>query len=213
MSITAKNNSNNFEITPAGNHIARCYSMIQIGTVKEEFKGEIKNLHKVRVTWELPLELHVFSPEKGEQPFSISKEYTLSMHEKAVLRGDLSSWRGKPFTDDEAREFDITRLLSVPCFLNVVHKVSKNGNVYANVAAITPLPKGTTCPPQVNDSFVFSYEQFENSKFEALPQWLKDKMVNTPEYLAAKGLQPIVAKGSSGKEYELPSDDISDLPF
>lgn len=32
MSITAKNTGNNFELTPAGNHIARCYSMIQLGS-------------------------------------------------------------------------------------------------------------------------------------------------------------------------------------
>lgn len=184
--------------------------MIQIGTVKEEFKGEVKNLHKVRVTWELPLELHVFSPEKGEQPFSISKEYTLSMHEKAVLRADLSSWRGKPFSEDEAKEFDITKLLSVPCMLNVVHKLSKNGNIYANVAAITPLPKGIVCPPQVNSSFVFSYEDFQDSKFDSLPQWLKDKMVNTPEYLNAKGLQPNKAETFGHTSAPLDTDD---LPF
>ena len=63
MSITAKT-GNNFELTPAGNHIARCYSMIEIGTVKEDFKGEVKNLHKVRITWELPLEQRVFRSEE-----------------------------------------------------------------------------------------------------------------------------------------------------
>lgn len=210
MGITAKNNSTTFELTPAGNHIARCYAMVQIGTVKEEFKGEVKNLHKVRITWELPLELHIFNQEKGEQPFSISKEYTLSMHEKAVLRADLSSWRGKAFTDDEAKAFDITKLLGVPCFLNVVHKVSKNGNVYAHVAAITPLPKGTSCPSQVNDSFVFSYEEFDDNKFNSLPQYLKDRMVNTQEYLQAKGLQinSFAPLDQQGKK-----DDTDDLTF
>ena len=41
MSITEKNTGNNVELTTAGNHIARCYSMIEIGTVKEDFKGEL----------------------------------------------------------------------------------------------------------------------------------------------------------------------------
>lgn len=216
MSITAKNTGNNFELTPAGNHIARCYSMIEIGTVKEDFKGEVKNLHKVRITWELPLEQRVFVPEKGQQPFSISKEYTLSMHEKATLRKDLSSWRGKPFTDDEARSFDVTKLLGIPCMLNVVHTVSStSGNTYANVAAITPMPKGTTCPPQINDSFEFNYAEFNETVFQSLPEYLRKKMEVTPEYLFAKGLKPADNGSAFGKE-SLPAagvNEIDDLPF
>jgi len=214
MSITAKT-GNNFELTPAGNHIARCYSMIEIGTVKEDFKGEVKNLHKVRITWELPLEQRVFVPEKGQQPFSISKEYTLSMHEKATLRKDLSSWRGKPFTDDEARSFDVTKLLGIPCMLNVVHTVSSSGNTYANVAAITPMPKGTTCPPQINDSFEFNYAEFNETVFQSLPEYLRKKMEVTPEYLFAKGLKPADNGSAFGKE-SLPAagvNEIDDLPF
>jgi len=218
MSITAKNNGNNFELTPAGNHIARCYSMVEIGTVKEEFKGEVKNLHKVRITWELPLELRTFNPDKGEQPFSISKEYTLSMHEKAVLRKDLSSWRGKPFSEDEAKAFDITKLLGIPCMLNVVHIVSsKSGNAYANVAAITPMPKGTQCPPQINDNFEFNYSDFEDTKFQSLPEYLRKKMEVTPEYLFAKGLKPADNGSAFGKQSVTEAftngSDTDDLPF
>lgn len=218
MSITAKNNGNNFELTPAGNHIARCYSMIEIGTVKEEFKGEVKNLHKVRVTWELPLEQRTFNPDKGEQPFSISKEYTLSMHEKAVLRKDLSSWRGKPFTEDEAKAFDVTKLLGIPCMLNVVHIISsKSGNAYANVAAITPMPKGVSCPPQINDTFEFNYNDFEDTKFNGLPEYLRKKMEVTPEYLFAKGIHPADTGNAFGKTSapaeSFANDGIDDLPF
>lgn len=208
MGITARNDSTNFEIVPAGNHVARCYGMVDIGTVKEEFKGEIKSLHKVRITWELPLELKAFVPEKGEQPYSISKEYTLSMYETAVLRRDLSSWRGKPFSEDEAKAFDITKLLSVPAMLNVTHKISKAGKEYALVSAITPIPKGLVCPPQVNQTFVFSYEDFEDSKFQALPEYLRKRMIDTPEYLNAMGLQPIQQESFSNH----PAGD-SDLPF
>lgn len=206
MGITARNDSTNFEIVPAGNHVARCYGMVDIGTVNEEFKGEIKSLHKVRITWELPLELKVFVPEKGEQPYSISKEYTLSMYETAVLRRDLSSWRGKPFSEDEAKAFDITKLLSVPAMLNVTHKISKAGKEYALVSAITPIPKGLVCPPQVNQTFVFSYEDFEDSKFQALPEYLRKRMIDTPEYLNAMGLQPV-------QQESINSNDNSDLPF
>jgi hypothetical protein len=180
--ITAKTSEKTYELVPAGSHIARCIQMIEIGTVEDTFQGEAKRLHKVRITWELPLEKKVFKQEQGEMPFIISKEYTLSMHEKATLRKDLSSWRGRGFTDEEASAFDITKLLGVPCMINVVHQVSKNGGVYASVAGLSPLPKGLTCPDQINPTFVLSYDAWDWKKFDSLPQWLKDKIVSTPEY-------------------------------
>src|SRR4051812_29825095 len=42
------------ELIPAGNYPARCYQMIQIGTVEELVMGETKVLNKVRIGWELP---------------------------------------------------------------------------------------------------------------------------------------------------------------
>src|SRR3990167_9222440 len=70
MSITAKNESKPIELAPAGNHIARCYSMVHIGTIKETIRGEVKELNKVRISWELPTEKKIFNSDKGEEPFS-----------------------------------------------------------------------------------------------------------------------------------------------
>ena len=98
MPITATNTQTQREPIPAGNYIARCYQMIEIGTVKETILGKDRISPKVRIGWELPTELKVFKEENGEQPCVISKEYTLSMAEKANLRIALKSWRGKDFS-------------------------------------------------------------------------------------------------------------------
>ena len=204
MSIVAEKNSTPRTLAPAGNHIARCYSMIHIGTVDTDYMGELKQLNKVQITWELPNELHVFKEENGEQPFVISKEYTLSMHEKANLRKDLESWRGKGFTEMEAESFDITNLLSIPCMLNVIHKTSQKGNDYATVSGITPVPKGLDCPEQINPSFEFNFfEEFGN--LEKLPEWLRDKIKKTPEYAFTMKQQ--------GGESDLTEKEDDDLPF
>ena len=207
--ITAKNTQEkrNYEPVSSGNHISRCVQMIEIGTVNTEYLGEPKQLHKVRITWELPLETKVFKEENGEQPFVLSKEYTLSMHEKSNLRKDLESWRGKPFTEDETKAFDITKLVGVPCMLNVIHE-EKKGNVYANIASITPLPKGMVCPPQVNPSFVLSYDNFDFAKFNGLPTWLKEKMEATPEFQKVKSPATVKEGVETGL---LPTSD--QLPF
>jgi len=173
------------KVCPSGSHVARCYGMIELGTVKSEYLGETKHLHKVIIDFELPLETSVFREGEEEKPFVISKEYTLSFHEKSTLRAHLSSWRGKPFTDAEAANFDITKLVGVPAMVNVIHKASADGTkVYANIASISPMPKGLECPKQVNPSRILSYSNWNQEVFMGLPEWLADKISLTPEYQA-----------------------------
>lgn len=210
MPITAQNTGKTFELVPAGNHIARCFQMIEIGTMTEEVMGKPKRLYKVRVTWELPNEKKVFDAAKGEQPFSISKKYTLSMHEKSNMRKDLESWRGKGFTEDEAKSFDITKLLGVPCMLNVIHKTSQGGNQYAAISGISPLPKGFLCPQQVNSTFVLSYDDVDwDSKFNALPDYVKELIQATPEF--HKRLN--AGHNDVGDEPVIAGAQDDDLPF
>lgn len=206
--INATNSSQKRELIPSGNYIARCYSMIHIGTVTEEIMGEKKTLNKCRITWELPTELRVFSDDKGKQPMVISKEYTLSMHEKANLRRDLESWRGKSFTDEQAAKFDITKLLGVPCMLNIIHKTTKSGNDFATISNISTLPKGFNCPDQVNQNFEFNFDdKYSDEILESFPDFIKDKIKSSEEYRKLK--TDIV---------DLPGEDetteeTNDLPF
>lgn len=188
MSINATNTGFVRELIPAGNYVARCYSMIEEGTVTEFVMGKQVTAKKVRIGWELPTELKVFREEKGEQPLVISKEYTLSMNEKSNLRKDLKSWRGKDFTDDEARSFDITKLLGAVCMLNIIHKPSANDptKIYEQIAGITPLPKGFSAPDAINKLFVLSYDDFDEVAFESLPDFIKTKMKGSKEYQEMK---------------------------
>jgi len=213
MAITAKKGEGfERELIPAGNYVARCYKMIEIGTVPNEYMGETKMLHKVRIGWELPTELKVFNPEKGEQPCVIDKEYTLSLGEKANLRKDLQSWRGKAFTESEAEAFDITKLLGVPCMLNIIHVQGKKdtSKTYQAIGSVSPMPKGLECPPQINQTFTFEFDTFSQEKFDSLPDFIKDQIKTSEEFKALTN--PIAdAKNEPdpiGKEHE-----DSDVPF
>ena len=187
MAINATSNGTTArELIPTGNYIGRCFKMVHIGTIKEIILGEEKILNKVRIAWELPTEMRIFSDEKGEQPLVIDKEYTLSMHEKSNLRKDLKSWRGKDFSEAEALSFDVTKLMSVPCFINIIHKPSKKDptRFYEEIAGITPMPKGVTCPDQINPTFIFDYDNFDLDKFNSLPEFVRNKMITSVEYTA-----------------------------
>jgi len=208
MAINATNKGVKRELIPSGNYLARCYQMIELGTIKESFQGEDKMLHKVRIGWELPTEKKVFSEERGEQPCVISKEYTLSMNEKATLRKMLASWRGKDFTEAEAKSFDITKLLGVACMLNIIEKPSaKDASVvYNEIASVSPMIKGMDCPPQVNPSFVFELDNFDKAKFESLPDFIKDKIKTSEQY--AKLKSPTETHISSNHASSVEEDEI-----
>ena len=123
---------------PAGVHQAVCVDVIDLGMVKSTYEGKESLKHKVNIRWQID----EVDPEHEGRRFQVQKRYTLSLHEKAGLRKDLQSWRGKPFTAEEVKGFDVERLLGVNCQINVVHVTSSDGNVYGNVDAIMPLGKG-----------------------------------------------------------------------
>jgi len=68
---------------------------------------------------------------------------------------------------------------------------------------------------QINQNFEFNYGDFEDTKFQSLPEYLRKKMEVTPEYLFAKGLKPADNGSAFGKQSvtEAFSSDTDDLPF
>ena len=179
-------NSTPREPIAAGNYPARCYQMLQIGTVTEVINGEVKQLNKVRIGWELPTELKVFKEENGEQPLVISEEFNLSMHEKSSLRKMLASWRGKDFSEEEAKSFDITALLGKSCMINIIHKPSKKdpSRIYEKIGSVSNIPKGMNVPDQINKTIILSYDNFDYGIYNELPDFIKDKIKGSLEFAA-----------------------------
>lgn len=212
MPIIATTNSQPKELIPAGNYFARCYQMLQIGHVKEVIMGEVKTLNKVRIGWELPTETKIFNPEKGEQPCVISEEFTLSMHEKSNLRKLLASWRGKDFSIEEAGAFDITKLLGVPCMLNIIHKPGKQdpSKIYQKIGSVSPLPKGTNMPKQFNPTSLLQFDNFDYALYDSLPDFIKDKIKTSEEFIKLQN--PHVTDFTYSNVNEM-TEPIDDLPF
>lgn len=141
MPIIAKETGGEFVNAPPGTYAAICVDVVDLGMIETNYAGEVKSQHKIRLVWQLD------ENQPNGKPFMISKRYTLSLHEKAALRKDLESWRGRPFTDQERAGFDVEVLLAAPALLNVLHN-SNGGKTYANVAGIMKLPKSMFPPTQ-----------------------------------------------------------------
>jgi len=176
------NEGGDFKPVPAGTHMALCYRVIDLGTQTVQWQGDIKHQRKALLSWELPTE-----PMEDGRPFTISQRYTLSSHEKANLRRDLESWRGKRFTEADFGPggFDIKNVLGVPCLLGVIH-AEKNGKTYANIASISAPPKGMDIPKGANDHVYFSLEtdQFSAGVYESLSSGIRNVIAQSPEYQA-----------------------------
>lgn len=168
-----------FSPMPVGNHVAVCNQVVDLGqqrVVSQMYGDKVK--HQVWIRWETPEEQLEWEDRDGNKQIGnrvIGKTYTVSLHENANLRGDLESWRGRPFTQEELQGFDISKLLGAPCMVNVTH-TEKNGKTYANVAAITPLPKSLKDNPPQSEIGLLLYDDDNTSSFDELPEWLQKKV-------------------------------------
>lgn len=214
MGFIAKDSGGgDFKRVPAGAYIGRCYSLIDLGTQLTTGQYGDKMQHKIQIRWELfgedeqgqPLTVNV---DGKEMPLTISKSYTVSLHEKSALRRDLAAWRGKAFTDEEARSFDVSRLLGAYCMVNVTTSES-GGKTYSNVAGLTPLPGAlkNAKPDPVHDDVLFNLDEPDMEVFSKFHEKLQDAIKRSPEWAEATGSRHS-NKPSSGFD-----DMDDDIPF
>lgn len=194
MGFTASDSGGgNFKRVPQGVFIGRCYSLIDLGTQHTSGQYGDKFQHKIRIGWELfgeddagePLTIDV---DGKMMPLAISKSYTVSLHEKAGLRKDLAAWRGKDFTDDEAKAFDVSKLIGAYCMVNVTISET-NGKTYSNVGGLTPLPGAlkNAKPAPVHAHVIFDLDKPDMKVFSTFHEKLQDAIKKSPEWAQITG--------------------------
>lgn len=166
----------------AGLHPAVLVGLFDIGTHVDEQFGKAKR--KYVLQFELPDAPPVKREGQPEEPRCLSKTVTASMHPKGQLRPMIESWRGKAFaSDEEANQFDVSKVLGRACQLNVVHQV-KGDKTYANIGAVLPPSKGQPANAKTAPT-TFSVTQLthpDDLKVAELPEWLEKKVVNSEEW-------------------------------
>ena len=213
MSFIVEDKGGDFERCPSGMHLGRCYRIIDLGTQKSEYMGQVKYLHKVMLGWELHGTNDAGEPLKMKdgRPFGIFKNYTLSWSEKANLRLDLQSWRGKQFSQEEMRRFDLKTVLGVWCMLNIIDRVGTDGKTYTNVNGLTPVPsviKQAGLPAPVNKNELFNIGDPDMAMFETFSDNLKKKISSSPEWQKRNAPQ----NSAPTPDASYPDQD-DDIPF
>ncbi len=190
-------NSTSYDNAPAGPHVARLISIIDLGTQEGSYEGKPTQRRQNLFVWEIPDELR----EDGK-PHTIGKFYTQSVNEKSNLGKDLTSWLGKapvpPKTAEESVKFTndvIKPLLGKGCQIVVIENAD-TGKV--KVSSVIGLPKGTTLPKESAYPYVFfDLDAYDEEVFDNLTEWQKNTIMKSPEF--AK-----IMSGDSEEEPEIP---------
>ena len=207
MSLTVSSGGGDYESLKPGRYQAICYKIVDVGTRMESFKGgPEKKRTLVYLYWEVS---HIQMGNDGEEfwdeitmsdgrPFSIAKKYTASLNENATLHLDLKSWRGKPFTAEQLKSFDIDNLLGKTCELEVIGYQKQDGSDGVAVESVYKPDGGVKNVATINDKEAFDLDLYKleftgkscaDSKrmldiYYDLPDWMKDLIDNSIEMKA-----------------------------
>ena len=207
---------------PEGTYEAVCYAVIDLGThYSEAYK---KAAHKVLIQWEIP-ECRITVERGGKDvdlPRAVHRKYTMSLHKKATLRGDLEAWRGKAFTEAELAGFDLEAIAGASCMLGIVHETGMDGKTYANISNILALPrrKGQQRLQPENPVVTFAIPDLPKPGFaipDTLPDWVVEVIQQSEEW-TGKASRPAIAapvqiQDGHERTQEQEAEPVDNLPF
>lgn len=194
-----------WELTPSGLHKGRLAIVCEVG----EFDSEWGTKHKLYWSFQLT----ETKMEHEDRPFSVGEQLNISFGknnggEPSKLRGKIESWRGKGFTDEEAREgIDLKALVGTACMIHVTHEPDRKDptKVWPRINGIMEGKEEDT-PPLNGESIYFSWDNPGDES--VLPDFLQKKLGRFP------GSKEF---GGFGDLEEKPYDDTKglddDIPF
>ena len=193
------NESREFELVPPGTHTAVCILIADVGV---QPGGAFGPKHKIIFMFETPDN----RTSDSNKPLTITERHTASMNKKANMRLMLEGWRGAVFTDAEAGEFDVSKVLGRACLIGVVHNKTAD-KTYANITNVMALPKGMPVPKAENP--LIYYGPDDDSSYEKLPPWIKKLIDGQQAPPSREAIEDEMAAQAAGR------DDFEDssIPF
>lgn len=183
MAITASDNGGkNFTPVSAGCHFAICNMIADLGIQNTTYNGKAKSVPQIYMRFEVPDERVTYERDgkEIEAPRVIGITYTLSLSEKANLRKMLENWRGKAFTAEELKGFDVTVVAGKCCQIMVTHTTKPDGSVSAKITGVMGISKDQKERSKSAKSeigvMVYELDDPDPETHAKLPQWLKDKL-------------------------------------
>jgi hypothetical protein len=209
VTVKMDESTRSFTPCPVGTHHAVCVDVVDLGETVDQYQDQPARLvHKIALVFQTDDE----NAETGKRyepsiEFTIGTEYERgegvknTFGPKSKLRKMLGGWRGKPYTDEEARSgAPLHKLEGVNAMLNVLNKTSAQDRVYAVIDSISPPLKAL---PKIVPSNYTRSEHWARRKEEYARK--------VEEFKAAHPV-PVVAQNYENMPAAL-ADDSDSLPF
>ena len=184
-------------IQSPGQTLGKCFQVIDLGTQTGAYQGKPIIQRKIWISWETPKFRAEFSKEKGEQVMVISNEYTNSLDPKAGLRQMLDSWFAKPI--DKMPVERAKKLLGMSAMLQIINEPKKKNpaitqaKIASKGKAVFPVdPSLKPDKKTENEQIYFDLDpaEYSDEVFAKVPEFLRKKIMDSPEYKALKAGAP-----------------------
>ena len=172
-------------LIPVDNYPCRVVQVIDLGLQDGgEWKGEKKPpANMLYVTYEM-VDLFMLDKDDKEvedKPRWLSEDFKMfgPIADKAKC-----NQRYLAIDPSLVHDYNWAELVNSPCYVMIAHKESK-GKVYANVGTVTPYitsKRNPELPALQNPAKVFDLEEPDMEVFEALPEWLREKIKGNLEF-------------------------------
>ena len=188
-----------------GIHNVICCQLVDMGTTDKEWQGKIiGKVNKINFGFEF-VDVKLES-ENGEYSPLWGSQFTNSLGKKANLRGLLEGWRGVPFTEEELKGFDLSKLLGLSCQL-VIQPNSK-GN--PKIASIVKSKEKFSGERELHEFWV-EEGCFDGELPEWMPSWMSDDIQKCDECQFGFDVEPVApAEPLPNEETE---EDFGEIPF
>lgn len=172
---------------PAGTHVARIYKILDLGT-QPSFDGKKPPMRVLSFYFETPTKKAVFNPDLGEQPFTLNKDITFLLSKENAENISNLSKLYKAVNGTTGLDQNIFDLIGK--VLMITTDINQKG--YANITGFAPVSdeidiKDKKFAPINSPVELFLdanvYGVQEHNLIENLPDFIKNKIKASPEYV------------------------------
>lgn len=162
-------------LPPEGLHNARVSRFLELGTQDTDWGEKFK----CQISYTLVDETAVFNEEDGEQNFVLHRTYNKSLGSGSDMGKAVRAILGKDYVND-AEEIEMDEILDQPCKVMVEYSDDEE---YANIIKVFPWKKSDGKCAKLPDDPMSCYldENFDQSVFDTLPEWIQETMATSPE--------------------------------
>lgn len=183
-----KEKNPNLKLIPAGYHPAFLYGIVNTGSHQTKFGVK----PEVMLFFELPFEKQIIYQGDTEPQVMVLSEnmsYLVSFNQEKQQYSKLALRLKTGFGIDvsKPKEVDLSKIIGMPCIVNVVHNLAKDGKTYANIESLGVLSPMFISGREdkfvrTNDLILFDISfGFESENFAGIYPWVQNKIKESVE--------------------------------